>query len=336
VGVFPSTLDQIRSDRQLQDHWIRRLIAIIIDGILVGIVAGLLSALFLIPFLFGAYWTGAVIYPFFWYYSSLLLPLVIGVLSVIYFSYAESTYGWTFGKKIMNLKVIMLDGSKPSIEKALIRNLSKIHGVLLLLDFLIGFVTQGDPHQKYMDRIAGTTVTAITLNVPPIVPTSPMPPALPPPTQAPFPTALTPQPPPKPVRRDHLGIVSFGVFLLLIALTLMWYPSLPGDIAAWLQSWNVYRHPVMPPIKLIASFTVFADMFGGWLILLAVIRIVSRLRPVHAVGDVTGAFFFLSCSYILKEYSMGAIAVSGMITLFLIVLAVVIIIGGLGALIIHD
>lgn len=336
MGVFSSALDQIRVDKQLQDHWVRRLIAIIIDSILVGIVAGVLSAILFFPFLFGAVWTGTTFNPFFWYYNAYVFPFFVGVLSVIYFSYAESTYGWTFGKKVMNLKVTMLDGSKPSIEKVFIRNASKIHGGLLLIDFLIGFVTQGDPHQKYSDRIAGTIVTAITPTAPPIIPTPPTPPTLPPPTQGPPPTMPTLQPPPKPVRRDHLGIVSFGVFLLLAALTWMWYLSLPGDIVEWLQSWGVYRYPVMPPAKLITPLTVFADMFGGWLILLAVIRIVSGLRPARAVGDIAGAFFFLFCSYLLKEYSKGAITVSGMLPLFLIALGILIMIGGIGAILTRD
>jgi uncharacterized membrane protein YvbJ len=43
-------------------------------------------------------------------------------------------------------------------EKEFIRNISKIHEVLLLLDVIGGLITSKDLHQKYSDRIANTTV----------------------------------------------------------------------------------------------------------------------------------------------------------------------------------
>jgi hypothetical protein len=39
-----------------------------------------------------------------------------------------------------------------------VRNISKIFFLFLLLDWLVGFATEGDPKQKLLDRSAGTTV----------------------------------------------------------------------------------------------------------------------------------------------------------------------------------
>lgn len=92
----------------------------------------------------------------------------------------ESTRGATFGKQIMNLKVTTTDGKTPTFTLALIRNVSKVYWLLWLLDAIIGMATVGDPHQKYTDRIAGTTVVStITRGL--IVPTPPSPPTPPPP-----------------------------------------------------------------------------------------------------------------------------------------------------------
>ncbi|MCP8316019.1 MAG: RDD family protein, partial [archaeon] len=77
-------------------------------------------------------------------------------------AFLESFYGWSFGKKFMGLKVITLDGKKPDITKALIRNVTKFFGLLLLIDWIAGLATVGDPHQKFTDRYAGTTVTSIS------------------------------------------------------------------------------------------------------------------------------------------------------------------------------
>jgi uncharacterized RDD family membrane protein YckC len=159
-----SAFERIGTDRQLQDHWIRRLIAGIIDSIIIGIIASIISVLVALPalilgapLLFGAF------------------PFLSGVLFFLYASFMESSRGTTFGKEVMNLKVTTKDGKLPSIDRAVIRDISKIYWVLWLIDTLIGMATPGDPHQKYSDRFAGTTVVS-TISTGLIIPTPPSPP----------------------------------------------------------------------------------------------------------------------------------------------------------------
>ncbi len=139
-------------------HWILRIIAIIIDNIILYVVAWLLLALVLTPLLFlGApslFWLG---------FDWLVLPFVSGILGVLYFVILEVYWDGTLGKKIMGLRAQMTNGNKVTLDKAFIRNISKIHPLLLLLDWLIAFVTPGDDRrQKYTDRIAGTTVVQVS------------------------------------------------------------------------------------------------------------------------------------------------------------------------------
>jgi uncharacterized RDD family membrane protein YckC len=96
----------------------------------------------------------------FWVYNLVLLPFITGILSILYFSFMELVYGYTVGKMVMNLKVVSADGKPLSVDRLLIRNISKIFWLFLLLDVVIGLATLGDPHQKYMDRLAGVTVTS--------------------------------------------------------------------------------------------------------------------------------------------------------------------------------
>jgi uncharacterized RDD family membrane protein YckC len=86
------------------------------------------------------------------------LPFMMGLIYVLYFAVMESIYGYTMGKKIVNLKVTRTNGKKPSLRNAFIRNISKIHFLILLLDTLAGFFTSKDNHQRYIDQIANTTV----------------------------------------------------------------------------------------------------------------------------------------------------------------------------------
>ncbi|MFQ6068769.1 MAG: RDD family protein [Candidatus Bathyarchaeia archaeon] len=159
--------ERIGRDSRLQDHWIRRLVAFIIDSIILAIGTLIIAAIVAMPFIIMAAATGL---PWF-VFNPFTFPFFAGVLSVLYFALLESYYGWTFGKRIMNLKTIDLGGQKPPLDVAFIRNISKIYWILVLMDVVIGLATPGDPHQKVSDRMAGTTVVSTT--TPPSSPTPP-------------------------------------------------------------------------------------------------------------------------------------------------------------------
>ncbi|MCI4371200.1 MAG: RDD family protein [Thermoplasmata archaeon] len=140
---MPSAFDLIGHNPALQEHWIRRFFAFLIDGIIVTVLflflaipfAFLTWAWFLPSFLWGAVWFG---------YSWML----------------ETFFGGTVGKKILALRVVAIDRNL-DIMHALIRNLSKIFPIVFLVDTLIGAATQGDPRQRLFDRMARTTVTRV-------------------------------------------------------------------------------------------------------------------------------------------------------------------------------
>jgi uncharacterized RDD family membrane protein YckC len=152
------------------NHWLIRLVAFIIDSIIIGIVAFIIYFVAIVALISsgGLYLWG----PF------LLLAFILGILELLYFMFMDAYYGGTLGKRILGLQVQMVNGGKVTLDKAFIRNISKIFWLFLLLDWIIGVATQGpDQRQKYTDRIAGTTVVSI---------------------KSAFTTAATPPPPPPP------------------------------------------------------------------------------------------------------------------------------------------
>lgn len=145
---MPTGLDLITKNPALQEHWVKRLIAIVIDAIILMVAAVIIGALA----------------PIFWIYGWIVWPFFVGIIWVFYSAILEGSSGHaTIGKKVMNLQVVAIDGPM-TMEKALIRSISKIHGLLVLLDLILGFVTQGDPRQRYLDRIGRTTVTRVDAN----------------------------------------------------------------------------------------------------------------------------------------------------------------------------
>ena len=132
-----------------------RIIALIIDSIIVGIITWILASIILVPLILtGAFYT-------FWlgYGYTLLFPFFLGILEVLYFVILEVAWGGTIGKRLMGLTVQMTNGNRVTLDKSFIRNISKIYWLLLLLDWLVALVTSGaDRRQKYTDRIAATTL----------------------------------------------------------------------------------------------------------------------------------------------------------------------------------
>jgi uncharacterized RDD family membrane protein YckC len=152
----PTGFERIGSDTHLQNHWIKRLVAFIIDAIIVAIGTLIITVIIAVPFIIVTSVAGL---PWFMF-NPFIAPFFMGMLSVLYFALLESYYGWTFGKRIMKLNTVELGGQKPFLIAAIIRNISKIYWILILVDVLIGLATLGDPHQKASDRIAGTTVVS--------------------------------------------------------------------------------------------------------------------------------------------------------------------------------
>jgi uncharacterized RDD family membrane protein YckC len=141
-GSSETAAQRILSENSLQQHWVKRLIAILIDSIIVGAATSIIGFFISIAGIFN------------W----LNFPFAMGILYVLYFTISESTFGYTAGKKIMNFRVVTEDGKRPSLEASFIRNVSKIHFIFLLLDTIAGFFLSKDPHQKYIDQIAHTKV----------------------------------------------------------------------------------------------------------------------------------------------------------------------------------
>jgi uncharacterized RDD family membrane protein YckC len=157
------------------NHWLIRLIAFIIDSIIIGIVASIIWTFVILSLFFGG-----LVWGFGWEFY-LGLPFLLGVLEILYFVFMEVYYGATLGKKVLGLQVQTINGSKVTFDKAFIRNVSKIHPLLLLLDWILAIAIAGhDQRQKYTDRIAGTTVISVkqafsSVSTPP--PPPPPPPA---------------------------------------------------------------------------------------------------------------------------------------------------------------
>lgn len=145
-----SGLDTLSKDSKAQQYWFQRLIAFVIDAIIVNVVVYIIAIFALSAFLFG----GLGFYAFF--YGG--FTFLSGFLLVLYFTVLESMRGASIGKGFFKLKVVNKGGTNPTFVEAFIRNISKIFWLLLLLDVIGGLLMSKGVQQKYTDTMAGTSV----------------------------------------------------------------------------------------------------------------------------------------------------------------------------------
>ena len=146
-----SGFETLTKDQKAQEYWVERLVAFVIDAVIVFIVLVVLTALIAIPALFTGGWAffGAVFggVAFLW-----------GLIFVLYFTVMESSGGASIGKRTFHLKVVSKTNANPTFGEAFVRNLSKIYWLLLLLDVIVGLALSHGYQEKYSDHFMGTKV----------------------------------------------------------------------------------------------------------------------------------------------------------------------------------
>jgi uncharacterized RDD family membrane protein YckC len=150
--------DVILATSALQNLWIRRVIAFVVDSLILllvfAVIYAVLAIVLLVPALvfnfnlFGGLFSG--------------FSIVFGLLIVWgYYTAFEGSISATIGKRFMDLRVRQVHGEM-SYTKAFVRNFTKawipLFAFLFLLDLIIGFATKGDPRQRFSDVVADTVV----------------------------------------------------------------------------------------------------------------------------------------------------------------------------------
>jgi len=136
-----------------------RVVAGIVDYIIIGIIAGILSILVLLPV---SVVTGPGMMSGFglaWFSGMFAIMGIMWLLWLIYFTYFEGTSGQTIGKKLTHIRVIKEDGSRCDFDSALVRNILRIVDHLPFLYILgIILIAATEKKQRLGDMLAKTIV----------------------------------------------------------------------------------------------------------------------------------------------------------------------------------
>lgn len=136
----------------------QRIIAAIIDGIIVGVAGLILNGFLLFAGLarFGAFGMGFMsAMPWMWAPWMWLLSFLI---PVAYYTYFEGTTGQTIGKKAMNIRVVKPDGRPCDFASALIRSILRVVDSLVIGLVGIVVISVTEKKQRIGDLVANTIV----------------------------------------------------------------------------------------------------------------------------------------------------------------------------------
>ena len=127
----------------------RRLVATIVDGIIIGILFGVISGIFLIQ-------QDAMSDSLELLGTSNIAAIVV---FIVYYAALEATTGATIGKRLLSLRVVMVDGAPVDGASSIIRNVLRIVDILPGF-YLLGaiFVWSTEKNQRIGDLGANTVV----------------------------------------------------------------------------------------------------------------------------------------------------------------------------------
>ncbi|MCX6653358.1 MAG: RDD family protein [Methanomassiliicoccales archaeon] len=137
---MPTGYDLLQQSGDFRRHWLRRIVAGMIDATIVAVPISL--ALVNV--------SSAT--------SVLLAGIFSGVGWFLYSAILEGWFGQTIGKKLLHLRVVSM-GDKGRFHQAVVRSVPKVFWYAFLpFDIFAGLGMEGDPRQRWSDHVANTTV----------------------------------------------------------------------------------------------------------------------------------------------------------------------------------
>ena len=131
--------------------WTDRFLAWLIDFIIVSSIStAIIFAIF-----------GTIYYEFdeggLWAENTQYIPT--SILFFVYWVILEYKTGQTIGKKILNLKVICIDGSKADLKGVLLSGFGK--SFLLPIDVALGWILTNEKRQRIFNKLGYTVIVKI-------------------------------------------------------------------------------------------------------------------------------------------------------------------------------
>jgi uncharacterized membrane protein YvbJ len=103
-------------------------------------------------------------------------------------------------------------------------------------------------------------------------------------------------------RRDYSGLISFGVFLLIVGIIFLANPTLISDFNSWVKKLSTDKTISRPPLTLINSATLFFGLIGISDFFLAGVRFTAHQRLRRVLTNILSGVALVLFSYFIYLY----------------------------------
>ena len=108
-------------------------------------------------------------------------------------------------------------------------------------------------------------------------------------------------------RGDPLGVIEFGLFLLIVGSVYLYNPSILTEFVGWVEQMADLGVAIRPPATLNASATLFFGLIGASNLFTAVVRVLVDKVWERILQDVLTGVGFLSFAYLVRLYGQHLI-----------------------------
>ncbi len=126
--------------------------------------------------------------------------------------------------------------------------------------------------------------------------------------------------------RDYLGLVSFGIFLLIVGYIFITNQWIPSHFFNWIE--NLGKGDFKPSIELINVFVLFLVLIGISNFIIAGMRVALRQPWRRPLSDTLAGVGLLSFAYFINLYGQGLLTWQIALVSGIVVIGVLVIIYG--------
>ena len=125
------------------------------------------------------------------------------------------------------------------------------------------------------------------------------------------------------------GAVRAVGFLLIIGLTIFFYPDVFVLLIRYFETWETYGHPVLPPSALGQVIIFLFATSGAWGVLSSAVGLALTNRLGRHIRRMVGGGFSLYVAYIFYEFYAGVFRGAGLVLLIFVGLAIMVLLDAL-------
>lgn len=126
-------------------------------------------------------------------------------------------------------------------------------------------------------------------------------------------------------RGDPLGVVEFGLFLLVVGAVYMSNPNILNSFVSWVRTMSDLQTAIRPPATLINSAALFFGLIGVSNLLTAGIRTMVDKVWRRILPDILAGLGLLAFAYVINLYGQRVIAWTNILAIMAIVFGAMVI-----------